>query len=42
MRLLSEIIISLSPALKLQHEPTRDHLIKIIIENEYGSPILKK
>lgn len=36
-----EIILSLCPALTFECEPTRERLIKIIVENEYGSPIFE-
>ena len=38
---LSEIVLSLCPTLKFEHEPTQERLIRIIVENEYGSPIFK-
>jgi len=36
---LSEIVLSLCPRLKFETEPTSECLIKIIVENEYGSSI---
>ena len=38
---LSKIVLSLCPGLNFNYEPSPEHLIDIIVENEYGSSIFK-